>query len=88
MKYVHEVDSTEDEETDGEDVVLDANGTVLSNGDTVLVIKDLKVKGSPIGFKKGTKIKNIRLTGGVEGISGNTDAIKGFTIRAEYVKKS
>lgn len=78
----------EEENEQEEEVVLDANGNVLSNGDTVLVIKDLKVKGSPVGFKKGTKIKNIRLTGGVEGISGSTDAIKGFTIRAEYVKKA
>lgn len=86
MKHVQDDEELEDDEQD--EVVVDANGTVLANGDTVLVIKDLKVKGSPVGFKKGTKIKNIRLTGGVEGISGNTDQIKGFTIRAEYVKKA
>lgn len=85
MKFKNE---SEDEEIEEDEVIVDANGTVLKDGDTVLVIKDLKVKGSPVGFKKGTKIKNIRLTGGVEGISGNTDAIKGFTIRAEYVKKA
>lgn len=88
MKKKYEEEELEDDEQETEEVVVDANGTPLANGDTVLVIKDLKVKGSPVGFKKGTKIKNIRLTGGVEGISGSTDAIKGFTIRAEYVKKA
>ena len=88
MTKHNEVEREEDEDEEGEEVVVDANGTPLANGDTVLVIKDLKVKGSAVGFKKGTKIKNIRLTGGAEGISGSTDAIKGFTIRAEYVKKA
>jgi protein PhnA len=88
MKNTHEDEERDEDEQDEDEVVVDANGTPLANGDTVLVIKDLKVKGSPVGFKKGTKIKNIRLTGGTEGISGSTDQIKGFTIRAEYVKKA
>lgn len=66
--------------------VRDSNGTLLSNGDTVLIIKDLKVKGGGV-LKRGTKIKNIRLTDDDEGVLGNTDTIKGLSIKPEYVKK-
>jgi len=66
--------------------VKDANGNVLSEGDTVFIIKDIKVKGGGV-LKQGTKIKNIRLTDGAEGVLGNSDTMKGLSIRAEYVKK-
>lgn len=75
-------------EDESEDVieVRDSNGTLLSNGDTVLIIKDLKVKGGGV-LKRGTKIKNIRLTDDDEGVCGNSDTMKGLSIKAEYVKK-
>lgn len=68
--------------------VKDANGNVLSNGDTVIVIKDLKVKGSTSGLKQGTKVKNIRLTDELEGLTGKIDGMKGIYIKPEYVKKA
>ncbi len=77
-----------DDEEETEDVfeIRDSNGTVLNNGDTVLIIKDLKVKGGGV-LKRGTKIKNIRLTDDAEGVLGNTDTMKGLSIKPEYVKK-
>lgn len=76
-------------EEEGEEV-LDSNGAVLADGDTVIIIKDLKVKGAGgKGLKKGAKIKNIRLdVGEVESVLGNSDTIKGLSIRPEYVKKA
>lgn len=68
--------------------VKDANGNVLSNGDTVIVIKDLKVKGSTSGLKQGTKVKNIRLTDELEGLTGKIDGMKGIYIKPEYVRKA
>lgn len=77
-----------DNEEETEDVfeIRDSNGTVLNNGDTVLIIKDLKVKGGGV-LKRGTKIKNIRLIDDTEGVLGNTDTMKGLSIKPEYVKK-
>ncbi len=76
------------DEDEIEDVieVRDSNGNLLNNGDTVFIIKDLKVKGGGV-LKRGTKIKNIRLTDGDEGVLGNSDTMKGLSIKAEYVKK-
>lgn len=68
--------------------IKDANGNVLQNGDTVIVIKDLKVKGSSGGLKQGTKVKNIRLTDELEGLTGKIDGMKGIYIKPEYVKKA
>ena len=67
--------------------VYDSNGTLLTEGDTVLITKDLKVKGGGT-LKRGTKIKNIRLTDGAEGVLGNAEGMKGLSIRAEYTKKA
>lgn len=75
----------EEEIEDGLEV-RDSNGNILQNGDTVFIIKDIKVKGGGV-LKQGTKIKNIRLTDGAEGVLGNSDTMKGLSIRAEYVKK-
>jgi len=72
---------------DNEIEVKDANGNVLRNGDMVIVIKDLKVKGSSSGLKQGTKVKNIRLTDELEGLTGKIDGMKGIYIKPEYVKK-
>lgn len=70
-------------------VVKDSNGQVLANGDTVVVIKDLKVKGSSIPLKQGTVIKNIRLVeGDAEHIEGHSDKIKGLVLKTCFLKKA
>ncbi|EGP09213.1 alkylphosphonate utilization protein [Afipia clevelandensis] len=68
--------------------VRDSNGNELKDGDTVVVIKDLKVKGSSSGLKRGTVVKNIRLTGNEDEIEGRTDKIKGLVLRTEFLKKA
>ena len=68
-------------------VVRDSNGNVLAAGDTVTVIKDLKVKGSSIPLKQGTVIKSIRLTGDAQEIDCKYPGIKGLVLRAEFVRK-
>jgi protein PhnA len=81
-------------EADGEELqatmVLDANGNVLSNGDSITVIKDLKVKGSSSGIKAGTKVKNISLVEGHDGhnISCKVDGIGAMYLKSEFVKKA
>jgi protein PhnA len=67
--------------------VRDSNGTLLSEGDSVLVIKDLKVKGTSITLKRGTVIKNIRLREGDEAVEGNSDKVKGLMLKPEFLKK-
>ena len=67
-------------------VVKDANGNVLNDGDTVTLIKDLKVKGSSITLKVGTKIKGIRIVGGDHEVDCKTDA-GSFMLKACYLKK-
>ncbi len=70
-------------------VVRDVNGNVLASGDTVTVIKDLKVKGSSIPLKQGTVIRNIRLVDGDdEHIEGNSDKIKGLVLKVCFLKKA
>ena len=66
----------------------DSNGAVLSDGDTVVLIKDLKVKGAGATLKRGTVVKNIRLTGDPDEIEARTAAIKGLVLRTEFVKKA
>lgn len=73
-------------EEEGETVVKDANGNVLNDGDTVVLIKDLKVKGSSITLKVGTKIKGIRIVGGDHEVDCKTDA-GSFMLKACYLKK-
>lgn len=69
--------------------VRDVNGNVLNSGDTVTVIKDLKVKGSSIPLKQGSVIRNIRLVDGDDGhIEGNSDKIKGLVLKVCYLKKA
>ncbi|MEN9852554.1 MAG: hypothetical protein RI996_497 [Candidatus Parcubacteria bacterium] len=80
--------NTHDEEAEEELEVRDSNGTLLSNGDTVLVIKDIKVKGSSKGLKQGTKIKNIKISDKVEAITGVCTEMKGLSIRPDLVKKA
>jgi len=70
-------------------VIKDSNGAVLTDGDTVSVIKDLKVKGSTSGIKSGTKVKNIRLVESSDGhnISCKVDGIGAMFLKSEFVKK-
>jgi protein PhnA len=70
-----------------ETVYKDANGNVLVDGDTVTVIKDLKVKGSSLVVKVGTKVKNIRLVGGDHDIDCKIDGIGPMKLKSEFVKK-
>ena len=67
--------------------VRDSNGAKLSEGDSVQVIKDLKVKGSSTVLKRGTVVKNIHLTDDPELIEGRTDKVKGLVLRVEFLKK-
>lgn len=69
-----------------EAVVRDANGNVLANGDAVVLVKDLKVKGSSITLKMGTKIKSIRLVDGDHEVDCRMDA-GNFMLKACYLKK-
>jgi len=69
--------------------VKDANGNPLANGDTVILIKDLKVKGSSIVLKKGTKIKGIRLPEGAGDHEVDCKTDQGaFMLKAEFMKKA
>ena len=67
--------------------VVDSAGTVLADGDAVVLIKDLKVKGAGQTLKQGTVIKSIRLTDNPEEIDCRHDAIKGLVLRTEFVRK-
>jgi protein PhnA len=67
-------------------VVKDANGNALADGDSVVLIKDLKVKGSSITLKMGTKVKSIRLVGGDHEVDCKMDA-GSFMLKACYLKK-
>ena len=69
-------------------VVKDANGNTLSDGDTIIVIKDLKVKGSSSVVKVGTKVKNIRLVEGDHDIDCKVPSIGAMQLKSEFVKKS
>ena len=68
-------------------VVKDSNGKLLHDGDTVTVIKDLKVKGSSSVVKVGTKVKNIRLVVGDHDIDCKIDGIGAMKLKSEFVKK-
>jgi len=70
-----------------EAIVKDANGNTLVDGDTVSVIKDLKVKGSSSVVKVGTKVKNIRLVDGDHDIDCKIDGIGAMKLKSQFVKK-
>jgi len=69
-------------------IVKDANGNLLTDGDSVTVIKDLKVKGSSSVVKVGTKVKNIRLVEGDNDIDCKIDGIGPMKLKSEFVKKA
>ena len=68
--------------------IRDANGNPLHDGDTVTVIKDLKIKGSSQVVKVGTKVKNIRLVGGDHDIDCRIDGIGAMKLKSEFVRKA
>ncbi|GLK75767.1 alkylphosphonate utilization protein [Methylopila musalis] len=70
------------------DEVRDSNGALLADGDSVTVIKDLKVKGTSAVLKRGTLIKGIRLTGDPAEIECNAPKMKGLVLRTEFLKKA
>ncbi len=77
-----------DEGADSAKVIRDAHGNLLEDGDTVTVIKDLKVKGSSLVVKVGTKAKNIRLVDGDHDIDCKIDGIGAMKLKSEFVKKA
>lgn len=68
--------------------VKDSNGTLLADGDSVTVIKDLKVKGTSSTIKRGTMIKNIQLTANEEEIECRVEKIKGLVLKTCFLKKA
>jgi len=79
---IHEVAEVEETE-----VIKDASGNILADGDTVTVIKDLKVKGSSAVVKVGTKVKNIRLVRGDHDIDCKIPGIGSMGLKSEFVRK-
>ena len=69
-------------------VVKDSNGHQLKDGDSVTLIKDLKVKGTSETIKRGTLVKNIRLTGRPGEVECNTKQVKGLVLKTECLKKA
>lgn len=83
----HEWSATIESSEEAEKVYRDANGNVLQDGDSVVVIKDLKVKGASSALKKGTKVKNIRLVEGDHDIDCKIDGFGAMKLKSEFVKK-
>lgn len=83
----HEWNPSELEEEAGL-LVKDANGNPLSDGDTVVVVKNLPVKGASAPIKAGTKVKNIRLTEGDHNIDCKIDGFGAMALKSEFVKKA
>ncbi|MGE4312922.1 MAG: zinc ribbon domain-containing protein YjdM [Pseudobdellovibrionaceae bacterium] len=83
----HEWSASEGSQGDNAIVIKDANGTPLADGDTVTVIKDLKVKGSSQVVKVGTQVKNIRLVGGDHDIDCKIPGIGSMGLKSQFVKK-
>ena len=83
----HEWSGNESNQQSDEAVFRDANGNMLTDGDTVTVIKDLKIKGSSQVVKVGTKVKNIRLVEGDHDIDCKIDGIGPMKLKSEFVKK-
>ncbi|KQT85390.1 alkylphosphonate utilization protein [Aurantimonas sp. Leaf443] len=69
-------------------VVKDANGTPLCDGDGVTLVKDLKVKGTSVTLKRGTLVRNIRLTDDPALVECNVEKVKGLVLRTEFLKKA
>lgn len=80
--------AAESQEADDSDQVLDSNGNPLQNGDSVIVIKNLPVKGAPKPVKAGTKVKNIRLVDGEHDIACKIDGFGAMGLKSEFVRKA
>ncbi|WP_294379080.1 zinc ribbon domain-containing protein YjdM [uncultured Clostridium sp.] len=83
----HEWTMGNENESSDELIVKDSNGNILKDGDSVIVIKDLKVKGASSALKKGTKVKNIRLVDGDHNIDCKIDGFGAMSLKSEFVKK-
>lgn len=83
----HEWTQNDDVKNDTSLIVKDANGTILQDGDTITVIKDLKVKGAPKDLKQGTRVKNIRLVEGDHNIDCKIEGFGPMKLKSEFVKK-
>jgi protein PhnA len=83
----HEWSATASVEVEEKRIHKDAHGNLLNDGDTVTLIKDLKVKGSSLVIKGGTKIKNIRLVDGDHGIDCKVDG-QSMLLKSEFMKKA
>ena len=82
-------DTADNESADAPAAVLDAHGTPLADGDAVILVKDLKVKGSSVTLKKGTKIKGIRLAEGAGGHNVDCKTEHGsMMLKSEFLKKA
>lgn len=84
----HEWSKTATESTEAASIVRDAFGTVLNDGDSVTVIKDLKIKGSSLVVKVGTKVRNIRIVSGDHDIDCKIDGIGAMQLKSDFVKKA
>ena len=80
-------DSQEEYASESEKV-LDSNGNVLETGDSVIIIKDLPVKGAPKPIKAGTKVKNIRLSNGDHNIDCKVAGFGSMALKSEFVRKA
>jgi len=83
----HEWGKDSVQEDNDTQVIKDSNGNILNDGDTVSVIKDLKVKSSSSVIKVGTKVKNIRLVEGDHDIDCKVDGIGAMKLKSQFVKK-
>lgn len=83
----HEWSQLKEERRESDAVIKDAHGNVLQDGDTITVVKDLKVKGSSLVVKVGTKVKNIRLVAGDHDIDCKIDGIGAMKLKSQFVKK-
>ena len=84
----HEWTLEESNSENEENVVKDSNGNILQDGDSVTIIKDLKVKGASSDLKRGTKVKNIRLIDdGIHNIDCKIDGFGAMKLKSEFVKK-
>ncbi|HGL0275388.1 TPA: zinc ribbon domain-containing protein YjdM [Streptococcus pneumoniae] len=83
----HEWNPAEVAEVEEALVAIDANGNKLTDGDTVTLIKDLKVKGAPKDLKQGTRVKNIRIVEGDHNIDCKIDGFGAMKLKSEFVRK-
>ncbi|ADU72130.1 alkylphosphonate utilization operon protein PhnA (plasmid) [Pantoea sp. At-9b] len=84
----HEWDNGKPEEDNEANVVRDANGNILTDGDTITIIKDLKVKGSSSSLKIGTRVKGIRLVEGDHNIDCRIEGFGSMKLKSEFVRKN